>query len=232
MTPSRVFLTLTVTRWFPVGLYVGIMTLWALERGLSLPAAVSAMALIGWVVFVLELPTSGFADAFGRKPVYLVAAVVGVAASVTFLVADSFATFAIASALMGVFRALDSGPLEAWFVDEVHRSEPDADVSRPLALQSTVLGLSIAAGSLLSAGLVAWHPLPDRSALFLPFLVSAVLAVVHVVAVLALLDETRDTDGAGRALDSVREAPVIVREGLGLLRANRVLLALVLVEAF
>ena len=71
----RVFLTLTVTRWFPVGLVVGILTLWPLERGLTIPEALSATALTGITVFLLELPTSGFADAFGRRPVYVTAAV-------------------------------------------------------------------------------------------------------------------------------------------------------------
>lgn len=235
MTPSgarRAFLTLTVTRWFPIGLVVGIMTLWPLEQGLSLTAALSASAFTGWVVFVLELPTSGFADAFGRKPVYVVSSLFGVAAALTYLLADSFAGFALGGVLMGVFRALDSGPLEAWFVDEVHRTDPDAEVARSLSAQTTVLGLSIAGGALLSSGLVAWHPLDGSSALFLPFLVFVVLSAVHVAAVVLLLEETRDAEGAGRAIDSAREAPVIVREGLALLRDNVILRGLVIVEVF
>ena len=57
----RVFLTLTFTRWFPVGLIVGITTLWPLERGLTVAETLSAAALVGITVFALELPTSGFA---------------------------------------------------------------------------------------------------------------------------------------------------------------------------
>ena len=63
----RVFLTLTVTRWFPVGLVVGILTLWPLERGLTIPEALSAMSLTGITVFLLELPTSGFAERSGAS---------------------------------------------------------------------------------------------------------------------------------------------------------------------
>ena len=77
----RVFLTLTFTRWFPVGLIVGIMTLWPLERGLTVAETLSATALVGITVFALELPTSGFADAFGRRPVYVASAVVSVVGS-------------------------------------------------------------------------------------------------------------------------------------------------------
>lgn len=231
----RVFLTLTFTRWFPIGLVVGMMTLLPLERGLSVTEAVTAFSLSGWVVFALELPTSGFTDAFGRKPIYAVAAVIQLAAAVVFLMAHTFWTFALGAVLMGVFRALDSGPLEAWFVDTVHVSEPGADVDRPLAAQGTLLGVGIATGALLSGGLVWWHPFRDASALVLPFAVYAALTVVHLTAVLLLLREPRAHDGSSgvrRALQSTREAPVVVRDGLVMLRHNRILRGLVVVEVF
>ncbi len=231
----RVFLTLTFTRWFPVGLIVGVMTLWPLEQGLTISEALLAFSVTGFVVFALELSTSGFADAFGRRPVYIASAVVSVAAAVVLIVAESFWTFAASAALMGVFRALDSGPLEAWYVDTVHITRPGADVDRTLAAQGSMLGGSIAVGAVLSGGLIAWDPLPADSALLLPLLVMAVLSGVHLVAVVALMREPRthlDATGARRALDSVHEAPVVIREGLGLLGSNRVLRGLVLVEIF
>jgi MFS family permease len=231
----RVFLALTVTRWFPVGLVVGAMTLWPLEQGLSISQALLAFSVTGFVVFALELPTSGFADAFGRRPVFVAAAVVNVVASVVLVVADSFWTFAAAGALTGVFRALDSGPLEAWFVDTVHLSRPGADVDGALSAHGTVLGGSIGVGAILSGALIAWQPLPEGSALLLPLVVWVVLNVVHLVAVVAWMREPRthvDAVGARRAAASVREAPVVIRDGLRLLRSNRVLLGLVLVEVF
>jgi MFS family permease len=231
----RAFLALSFTRWFPVGLVIGAMTLWPLERGLTISEALLAFAVTGFVVFALELPTSGFADAFGRRPVYITSAVINVVAAVVLIVADSFWTFAAAAALMGIFRALDSGPLEAWYVDTLHVTEPGADVDGAMAAQSTVLGSSIAVGAVISGGLIAWDPLPVDSALLLPLLVMACLSVVHLVAVLVLMREPRthlDATGARRAADSVREVPVVIRDGLGLLRHNRVLRCLVLVEIF
>ncbi len=231
----RVFLTLTFTRWFPVGLIVGAMTLWPLEQGLTISESLLAFSFMGIVVFALELPTSGFADSFGRRPVYIVSAVVNIASSVVVIIADSFWTFAIAGALFGVFRALDSGPLEAWYVDTVHITEPGADVDQALAAQETVLGGSIAVGSVLSGVLIAWGPLPDSSALLLPLLVWAALNLVHLLIVVLVMREPRthvDATGARRAAESVREAPVVIREGLGLLRSNRVLRGIVLVEIF
>jgi MFS family permease len=231
----RVFLTLTFTRWFPVGLIVGSFTLWPLEQGLTISESLLAFSLLGFTVFALELPTSGFADAFGRRPVYVVAAGVNVVASVVVILADSFWTFAVAGALTGVFRALDSGPLEAWYVDTVHVTQPGADVDQTLAAQSTMLGGSIAVGSVLSGGLIAWGPLPTESALLLPLLVWATLNLAHLLLVVLLMREPRtnlDATGVRRAARSVREAPVVIRDGLGLLRSNRVLRGIVLVEVF
>jgi len=136
---------------------------------------------------------------------------------------------------MGVFRALDSGPLEAWYVDTVHVTEPGADVDQALAAQGTVLGGSMAGGALLSGGLVYWDPLPVDSALLLPFLVYLVLNVAHLVAVLVLLKEPRthlDATGARRALTSAKEAPAVVRDGLRTLANNKVLRGITLVEVF
>ncbi len=85
----RVFLALSFTRWFPIGLIVGISTLLPIERGLSVAEALLALSVMGFVVFAFELPTSGFADAFGRRPVFIAAAVVNVVASCVYLVAHS-----------------------------------------------------------------------------------------------------------------------------------------------
>ncbi|GAB2755566.1 hypothetical protein GCM10027039_12760 [Terrabacter koreensis] len=233
----RVFLALTFTRWFPVGLVVGLLTLWQLERGLTVAQAMTVSSAAGLTIFALELPTSGFADAFGRRPVFVVSAVVNVLASVVLLLAHAFWMFLAAAVLTGIFRALDSGPLEAWFVDTVHATDPGADVDGSLAAQGTVLGGGIAVGALVSGALVWWHPFTGASALVLPVAVFVALNVVHLLAVLVLLREPRsaehvDSSGVRRALASAKESPVVVREGLGLLRTNPALRGIVCVEIF
>lgn len=230
----RVLLLLTVTRWLPVGLVVSLHVLWMLERGLTLTQALAATAVTGVFIFVLELPTSGIADALGRRPLLVAAAVVNVLAGVGFLFAHSLTSFAVAAALLGVFRALDSGPLEAWFVDTVHASHPGADVDQDLSRMGTAMGLAMGLGALASSALVAWHPVQGHSPLWLPILVFVGLNVVHLVAVLALLREPARLDqrGLAGARASVVQAPGVIRSGLQLLRDNRVLRYLVLVELF
>jgi len=248
MSPQRVFLLLTATRWFPVGLVVTVTTLLPIERGLTVAQTLSLASVMGLVVFALELPTGGTADAVGRRPMLVASAVVQVLAATTFLLAQSFWAFLVASALMGMFRALDSGPLEAWFVDAVHAKHPGADVDRTLAHQGTVLGVSIALGALVSGGLIWWHPFAAWSALALPYTTYCVLAVVHLVMVTVLVREAprRPADAAtvvpvGRrrwraavrsTVASARQMPAVVASGLRLARDSRVLRGLLLVELF
>ncbi len=228
----RAFLVLTATRWFPVGLVIGITALLPVERGLSVGQAVTAFGLMGLMVLALELPTSGFADAFGRRPVLVAAGLVNLASAAVIITAHSFWTFTVGVLLMGVYRALDSGPLEAWYVDTVHLSEPGADVDAAMAAHGVVTGLGISAGALVSGFLVWWHPLPVDSALLLPFLGWAGLGVLHVLAVLVLMREPATGREPGTALESLRTAPQVVRDGLGLVRGNAALRGIVLVTVF
>ncbi|MTB70466.1 hypothetical protein GGG17_00415 [Arsenicicoccus sp. MKL-02] len=66
LAPRTVFLVLTGTRWAPVGLVVGVFTLWARERGLSVAETLTYVSFQGLAVLLLELPSSGLADALGR----------------------------------------------------------------------------------------------------------------------------------------------------------------------
>ncbi|MFF5214265.1 MFS transporter [Micromonospora sp. NPDC000442] len=228
----RRFLILHGLRWLPTGLLIPVVILLMQERGLTLTQIGLAAAAQGVVVLALELPTGGFADALGRKPVLVAAGSVSLVSLGLLVVADSFALLAIVWALQGVFRALDSGPLESWYVDSTLAVDPDAAYEKGLGHGGTVLGLSIAAGALLSGGLVALGPLGPVSALTTPVLAALGLQGVSLLALLTLLVERRPASGPGAVRASVRAAPRMVGEAFGLLRRSRVLLALVAVELF
>lgn len=246
LSPRTVFLTLSATRWAPVGLVVGLFALVAVERGLTVAETLTYTAFQGVAVVLLELPSSGLADALGRRPLLLVAGVVNVVAAVAYLLADGFWAFAVAAALMGVYRALDSGPLEAWYVDAVHETDPDAEVAGDLAAQGTILGITIAGGSVLSGALVAWHPWRDHSALLLPLVLYAVLCVVHLAATAVLLREGPRGDAGTvgsvpppspdraaalrQVVASLRETPAVIADSVRLVVHNRVLAGIVAVE--
>ncbi len=183
-------------------------------------------------MLLLELPTGGLSDSLGRRPTLLLAYVFAVAGLAALYVAESVGGFVLATALTAIFRALDSGPLEAWYVDATHAVDPDAHIESGLAAGSTVLSLGIAFGALLSGALVALDPLPAVETLALPVLLALGLAILNLLMVLLLLSETGRASGVRAVASSVRAVPATVREALMLLRRSRVLPAVVAVELF
>jgi len=228
----RRYLILTALRWIPPGLVFPVLIMLPLSRGLSLSELGLAAAMQGLVVFALELPTGGLADSLGRRPVLVLSTVVSIVSIGLFLVAHSFAAFAIAFALQGVYRALDSGPLDAWYVDTARSADPDAPIGKGMSAQGTVLGVAIAAGSLASGGLVALHPIPGIDPLVGPVIFALAVQVVGLTTILLLMTEQRSAAGIRGVMRSVVAVPSTIAAGVGLLRQSRVLLALVGVELF
>ncbi len=186
----RRFLMLSATRWLPTGLTIPVLIVLLQERGLSLATIGLLSGLGSAVVALLELPTGGLADALGRRPVLLVAGLFSLVSLAISSFAHSVAFFALAWVIEGIYRALDSGPLESWYVDSALAADPDADIETTLSAQSTVLSIAIAGGALVGGGL-ALIPAPALPALALPILVATVLRVVDLAAMWRLLDERR-----------------------------------------
>jgi DHA1 family tetracycline resistance protein-like MFS transporter len=229
---QRRFLFLSGLRWLPVGLMIPVSVLLGLERGLSLAEYGSVAAIQGIVVMILELPTGGLSDALGRRPVLLLAGAISIAALTVLTMAHSVALFAVYFLLQGVYRALDSGPLESWYVDHALAADEHADIESGLSRSGVVVGVAIGSGALVSGGLVALGSIGAFSALSVPVLVALVLQIASFVAVLALMTEERPGRGMGALVASVRGVPTAIGGAVRLLRRSRVILALVAVELF
>jgi hypothetical protein len=228
----RRFLFLLALRWLPVGLTIPVSVLLLISRGLSLGELGWVFSVQGFVVLALELPTGGLTDALGRRPVLLLATLYGIAALTVYYFAHSVGAFVAATALMGIYRALDSGPLEAWYVDSTLAANPDARLEGGLSAGTAVLGSSIAVGALASGGLVAWHPVSGVETLALPVLVAIGIAVASLIAVAILMTEHRPRRGFGQVTAAVRSVPSVIAGGVRLVRGSRVLAALIAVELF
>ena len=187
-------------RWIPSGLFVTVFVLLMQERGLSLAEIGLGAATQGIVMLVLELPSGGLADTLGRRPVLLLAGCLGITASSLLLVADDVALLAVAFAVQGASRALDSGTLQAWFVDAVLAVDPSPPLERDLARGDVTTCASIGAGALLGSAIVRLDGLPSVDPLVAPLAVAIVVQAVGVVAVGLLVDEPRRA-GAGRLPD-------------------------------
>lgn len=228
---TRRFVLLTVLRWLPIGLTVPVSVLYALDRGLTLAEFGAAAAAQGVMVLLLELPSGSLADAWGRRPVLLVAGVLQVAALVVLAFASTPWAFAAVYVIMGAFRAFDSGALEAWFADAVLAAgRPDA-LARGLGAAGSAIGTAIGGGALVSSGLVLLAPELGLDPLLLPIAGAAVLAALSLAGTALLLRESRQ-DGRARLVTALRGVPAGLRDGIRLVTRSRVLRAVVAVELF
>ena len=230
LTVRRRFLILRGLRWLPTGLLVPVLVLVLLERGLSLAQLGIVFAGQGLMVLLLELPTGGLADAIGRRTVLLVATVFEVAAIVILIGANSVPVLVLAAGLMGVYRALESGPLDSWYVDTAQAVDSDANIERSLSQAGVVTGLAIGIGALASSALVAFNPLPEVDPLVTPLVVALVLLVLEWVAIATLMTEPRQHWTVDAVKRAVSEVPAIVATAVGTVRGSTALVALVLVE--
>ena len=243
VTLERRFVGLTVLRWLPTGFLIPATALLMQSRGLSLAEIGFVSAVQGVVVLVLELPTGGLADSLGRRRVLLVANAIDLASLALFALAQNVAAFAVAWAIQGVYRALDSGPLEAWYVDACFEADPGADIERGLARSGMAVGAGISAGALGTALLVGLGVGGGGTAsLVVPVVVALVLRALSTVAVaIFVIEPHRDrldamavhVPAATLRRDlrrAAREVPDVVRGGLRLVGTHVGLRALVLIE--
>jgi MFS family permease len=226
----RRFLLLRSLRWLPTGLLVPILVLLLLDRGLSLAQLGVVFAGQGLMVLVLELPTGGLADAIGRRTVLLVATIFEVAAFVLLIGARSVPLLVLAAGLMGVYRALESGPLDSWYVDTAQSIDPDADIERGLSQGGVVTGLAIGIGALAASALVAFSPLPGVDPLVTPVIVALALLVLEWIAIATLMTESRQARNPSALKNAVSEVPTIVASAVGTVKRSTVLVAIVSVE--
>jgi MFS family permease len=204
------FLTLHALRWLPNGLIAPLFVLIMASRGLDLAEIGVVLVPFGVTVVLLELPTGGLADALGRRPVLALAAAFDLAFYAIFLFAREPWQFFTSSLLYGIGRALDSGPLEAWYVDAARTQDPEADLRPALARAGVVEGLALAVGSVLG-GL-----LPVVFDLRAPIVAAALLVGVRLAGVLLGVREVRAPAGRGMLVSGLRRAGATVREALAL----------------
>ncbi len=227
---TRRLVGLTALRWLPVGLTTPVTVLLALSRGLSLRDVGLLFTVHGLVIMALELPTGGLADVLGRRAVVVTGALLHLLSCLVYATADSFGGFLAGMVLLAVGRALDSGPVEAWYVDTVHELDPSADVAPGLAKHSAADGGGLALGAVVGGVL----PAVFDGNLAVPYLLAAALNLVFVAAVLRLLHEQRPPrEGTARAalLAGAREVPATVGGAVRLCATDRPMRVVLLLTA-
>src|SRR5690606_655305 len=116
-----------------IALPMPVLILHMTGRGLDIATVGLAFTVRALLVALLELPTGGFADAIGRRPVALASQLFTLASFGVLLFVMGPVTALVYAVLQGVGSALHSGAMDAWFVDELGRLEPDAPLQPHLA---------------------------------------------------------------------------------------------------
>ena len=199
-----------------------VYPLFLLRCGLDLFEINVVLAAYLVTVFVLEIPTGAFADRYGRRRSFLVSCWIRAGAYGLYARADSFADCLIAEMIDALGTTLASGALEAWAVDGV-RAEGDARPADRLIARATAVSRAA-----VIVGVIACGYLADRD-LVLPWL--AAMGVFLVTAVVAALTMRESPPGTISAAHPRRALHHAVREDVGSVVANPVLLLLCVLTA-
>ena len=228
---GRRFVVLTALRWVPIGLAIPVTVLLAQSRGLTVAEIGLVFVAHSLIALVLELPTGGLADAIGRRPVLVLSGVLQIAGLLLLAASTDLLMFMAAFALVGAGRALDSGPLESWYVDAVEQISPGTDITPGLSRAAVADGLALSIGSVLG-GVLPMLADSGSAPLRLPILVAAGFGVVNLLAVILLVTPLGPAATIGtRALlrNSLREVPTIVRDTVALAARDQALRLLLMV---
>ena len=231
-TIQRVYYLIVSLFWFATALPMALFILLAQARGFNLFQIGLMMGIYSLTVVLLEVPTGGLADAVGRKRVAVIAYSCMMLYSILFLFAFSFPVMLAASITSGIGRALSSGALDAWFVDEIQAIDPDIDLQPSLAKAGTFTLLALGLGTLLGSGVpYLFKSLPaEGTAVLTPYSMTIVLAIaVEVILVLSTLLLVKENSPATRSSDwrqGFRDVPIVIRTGFNLSRRNPTILLL------
>jgi len=231
-TLRRRFVLISALNSLPIGIEVAVMIVLMDSRGLGLGVIGLIVALYGLTIVLLELPTGGLADHISRRGVLAVAAGIGAIAFGGAAIATTAWAFGILYLLLGVARALSSGPAEAWYVDTVKAAVDDADIRGGLAASQAAGAISLGIGTISGGALALLPVFPDSgpvTALSAPMLVAAMLNVALLVVVLISMREPARPTTKARFGALLADVPRTVASGLTLGIRNRILARLLLV---
>ena len=134
---------------FAMGLTVAVVALALNDRGMDLFQISVLFGVYSLTTMAMELPFGGLADTIGRKPVFLSAVVASLISLALFLSSHDFSVLALSFAFIGFGRALRSGTLDAWFVENFRAMAPNVDVQPALAKAQFANAMGLASGAIL-----------------------------------------------------------------------------------
>ncbi|MBI0583993.1 MAG: MFS transporter [Methanomassiliicoccus sp.] len=229
--PLRAYLINQTAHWFIVGLIFPVLILMVLDKGLTIFEAGTVLAIYSGTTVLLELPTGGLADSLGRRKIYIISVAVHIAAVLLFIFSSDYLTVAMAALVMGIGRALSSGSIDAWFVDEFKAANPQGNLQQALAKANVFVPLGLGAGSLIGGALpMTLGTMMNASlgtSIYAANLVVVLFAdLMQIVLTRSVIKETVMVKDGGALADGFRQVPVVVSASLTYGVRNRTVLIL------
>ncbi len=191
--------------WFSLGIIIPVMILAFLDFGFDIGQIGIAMAVMSTTVLLLELPTGGLADTLGRKRIYIIAVFFYVAGYSLLLFASAFIHLIAVVVLVGIGRALSSGTIDAWFIDEHKRLGGDDE-----HLQQDLAKAGIVIPAALGVGTLAGGFIPDITGSFRSNIVILIALYCLQMLLTAVLIKENRADFNGRLSDGFRQFPRVL----------------------
>ncbi|MBC8334701.1 MAG: MFS transporter [Anaerolineales bacterium] len=229
----RIFTFNQSFHWFMTGLMIPILTLLLLKKGLDLFQIGIALGLYSGIVILFELPTGGLADSIGRKRVYLISLVASITAMTFLLFARSFITLSTGFVFMGIARALSSGTMDAWFVDEFRKNDINGNLQAAFAKVGIFIPLGLGAGAILggvlpmSLGKMTAR-LPNFDIYSANILVVLFLGILQIYLTSKLIHDPRSEASHSGILNGLKEFPRVISDSIQYGFKNRIVLLLAL----
>ena len=219
--------------WFAVGLFFPIMILFLLDKGLDNLQVGTAVAMFSVALICLELPTGGLSDSIGRKRVYLMSVCVLFVSYAWVILSWDYVTLLLGIFGMGVARALSSGTIDAWFVDEFKRTQPKGDLQKALARANTFIPLGLAFGSLMGGVLPmtlggTLEEMFGVSVYTANILVIMAVLVIQFILTSMLVIEVVNLAHTATVLSGLKSFPIVISSALTYGVKNRIILALMM----
>ena len=131
-----------------MGLTVAVVVLALIDRDLDLFQISLLFGVYSVTTMAMELPFGGLTDTIGRKPVFLVTVLAIMISLVVFLFSQNFYVLSISFAFIGFGRALRSGMLDVWFVENFKVMASNVDIQPALAKAQWANAMGLALGAI------------------------------------------------------------------------------------
>jgi MFS family permease len=217
---------LTVSRFLRALAFAApVQTFYLIDRGMSMADLMLLESVLSVAIMFFEVPTGIVGDRVGRKWSLVLGALIGLAAWVPFLLATSFAMFALSFFMNGISFTFASGSDQALIYDHLKAKGRERSMSKVFGRYSAA-----AAAATIVSGLCGGALAVDHSAGTFHLLFGLSIAA-HVVGLLFLLT-VREAPGTDVRRGEHHGPLAGLKEGVALLRGNSKLRRIALLSVF